>query len=197
MAGRYCHAVAEVSLTGEIRYLRLVQLAVGTSIREETLELTVAPIEGGIAGERREVWVGPEHDPVGRFKELAVGDVVTVEGIRAPLPAPAEAESMVAPGHFGGEQAIRVTELKVQREPEAEREQWKRQAVRSAVEASTAGDAMVEAMRTFAVCGGDPSEAQEAVVSALAGGSGIDDFLAAEAEMVAGDIEQDSLALGL
>ena len=44
---------------------------------------------------------------------------------------------------------------------------------------------MVQAIERFADAGGDPREVQEAVAQAVGSGTGIGDFLSAEAEFVA------------
>ncbi len=61
----------------------------------------------------------------------------------------------------------------------------KAEAVNSACAAVAGGEAMAQAIERFADAGGDPRGVQEAVAQAVGHGTGISDFLSAEAEFVA------------
>lgn len=171
---------ASVAVTGQVKAMGLTHQLIGESIRDETLWMMLAATGPVDPDERYEVRVR-RREATTLFKEIFVGDTVTVTGHRSVLGG-SDDDDVIQASHVevvATNQPLQLERLKAAAASEAEA-------------AAAAGAAMVEMIERFAEAGGDPHEVQEAVAQAVGSRPGISDFLSSEAEMIAGHLVDDA-----
>ena len=181
-------------VTGAVKAMRLTEQRSGGGTESASMKMLVVDAEGTVC-----TVADMSASAVDRFDAIALGDMVEVTGRRERWATWGVSGFTVGPGDLdSGEVLVADDVALLAPMPEVAQERALARACSGAASAAAAVEVMREAMEAYCTAGGMPETAQEAVALAVGGGTGIDDWLSSEAEMIAQHLHLDSgTGLGL